>query len=112
MSHTDGPWFVSGQEGDAFDISTELPDENGECEHVIATVWANRPSLHAAAEDARLIALAPCLMHAVLLFDYACHHGDGECLEAAVAKAKELITAAGQKTAEDEEDDTEEEDDE
>ncbi len=107
MSHTEGPWYTSGNAGDAFDISTAPPDENGECEHVIATVWANRPSLRDAADDARLIAMAPDLMHAVLLFDYACHHGDGECLEAAVAKAKELITASGQKTAEEEEEEDE-----
>jgi hypothetical protein len=109
MSHTPGPWYTSGEAGDAFDISTELPDENGECEHVIATVWANRPSLPDAADDARLIAAAPDLLHCVLLFDYACHHGDGECLEAAVAKAKTLIAAAGQKTAEEEEDEEEDE---
>jgi hypothetical protein len=105
MSHTAGPWYTIGKAGDAFDVSTAPPDENGECEHVIATVWANRPSLPDAADDARLIALAPDLMHAVLLFDYAYHHGDGDCLEAAVARAKELITASGQKTAEEEEED-------
>jgi|688.fasta_scaffold94014_10 hypothetical protein len=65
MSHTAGPWYTSGEAGDAFDISTELPDENGECEHVIATVWANRPSLPDAADDARLIAAAPEMLAAL-----------------------------------------------
>jgi len=107
MSHTSGPWYTSGKAGDAFDISTATPDENGECEHVIATVWANRPSLRDAADDARLIAMAPDLMHVALLLDYATHHQDGDCLAAAVQKAQELITASGQKTAEEEEEEDE-----
>jgi hypothetical protein len=49
------------------------------------------------------------LLHCVLLFDYACHHGDGDCLEAAVAKAKSLIAICGQKTAEQEADEEEDE---
>jgi hypothetical protein len=71
-----------------------------------ATVYGETPE---AGANARLIAAAPDLLHCVLLFDYACHHGDGECLEAAVAKAKTLIAAAGQKTAEEEEDEEEDE---
>jgi hypothetical protein len=49
------------------------------------------------------------LLHCVMLFDYACHHGDGECLEAAVEKAKTLIPLCGQKTAEQEADEEESE---
>jgi hypothetical protein len=71
-----------------------------------ATVYGETPE---AGANARLIAAAPEMLHCVLLFDYACHHGDGECLEAAVAKAKTLIAAAGQKTAEEEEDEEEDE---
>ena len=64
--HTPSPWYVSAAEGAGYDISDAPPDANGECEHVIATVWGNRPSLTAtAASDAALIAAAPDLLDAL-----------------------------------------------
>ena len=101
MPHTPGPWEVhhwGDNEGDIHSSDGKL-------------VCVMRDGATAQEEDwegdARLIAAAPDLLHCVLLLDYACHHGDGECLEAAVAKAKTLIAAAGQKTAEEEEDEEE-----
>ena len=64
MSHTPGPWYaVNDDEQQVIDITPCLPDEDGELEKTIATVWGNRPSLKATVEgDARLIAAAPDLL--------------------------------------------------
>jgi hypothetical protein len=119
MPHTPGPWAI--REPDplerAEDIAEGVPPEEQELTEVYAEEGGNQvcyvmndtPDEQA---NARLIAAAPDLLHCVLLLDYACHHGDGECLEAAVAKAKTLIAAAGQKTAEEEEDEEEEDEEE
>jgi hypothetical protein len=64
--HTPGPWFVSDAGCGCFDISDGKPNEHGEVERGIATVWGNRPSLSATAHgDALLIAAAPDLLEAV-----------------------------------------------
>ena len=48
MSHTPGPWYaVNDDEQQVIDITPCLPDEDGELEKTIATVWGNRPSLKA-----------------------------------------------------------------
>jgi hypothetical protein len=66
IEHTPGPWFVTDAGCGCFDISNGTPNEHGEVEHGIATVWGNRPSLSATAHgDARLIAAAPDLLEAV-----------------------------------------------
>ena len=56
--YTPGPWHaVRDDDQQVIDITPHLPDENGELEKTIATVWGNRPSLKATVEgDARLIA--------------------------------------------------------
>ncbi len=61
-------WFAHyDADQECYDIATsEKPDEDGSFEKVIATVWANRPSLKATAnQDARLIAAAPELLAAL-----------------------------------------------
>lgn len=67
---SNGPitWFAHyDADQECYDIATsEKPDEDGSFEKVIATVWANRPSLKATAnQDAMLIAAAPQLLHAL-----------------------------------------------
>lgn len=68
MRHTPEPWSAHyDQSNEVFDISNSTPNECGELEKIIATVWSNRPSLKETAEyDARLIAEAPELLAAVV----------------------------------------------
>ena len=61
--HTPGPWFVIDADCGCFDISSDMPNEFGEVEGGIATVWGNRSSLRATAHsDAILMAAAPELL--------------------------------------------------
>jgi len=66
--HTPGPWFVSDAGCGCFDIADGWPNEHGEVDGCIATVWGNRPTLSATAHgDAALIASAPDLLAALRL---------------------------------------------
>jgi hypothetical protein len=49
------------------------------------------------------------LVTAAAQTDYACHHGDGDCLEAAAKNAAKALIAIGEKTAAQEEEEEEDE---
>lgn len=99
MTHTPKPWTAHYDEiGEVYDISNSTPNEDDELEKVMATVWANRPSLKETAEcDARLIAAAPELLEALVFsLEFLEANDDGEkdvvdrieAARAAIAKAK------------------------